>query len=89
MNTYYVTVAANMPYGCGYWEIRAPSVAEARRLAFAHCPDGRWSMFYEHFDDIHPMDRHRHGVIGAENENKPTSWREDLGTQDNIGTGVQ
>lgn len=66
MNTYYVTVAANMPYGCGYWEIHAPTVAEARRLAFAHCPDGRWSMFYEHFDDIHPMDRRLHGVIGAE-----------------------
>lgn len=65
MKTFYVTIAADMPRGCGYWEIHAPDAAEARRLAFAHCPDGRWSMFYDNLDDIHRWDRRRHGVIGA------------------------
>lgn len=67
MKTYYVTISANMPMGCGYWEINAPNEGEARRLAFQHCPEGRWSLMYLTLEDIHPLDRmRRHGVIGPD-----------------------
>lgn len=65
MKTFYVTTAANMPRGCGYWEIGAETEAEARRIAFAHCPEGRWSFMYSSVDEIHEMDRKCHGRLGA------------------------
>lgn len=68
MNTWYVTTSSNMPYGAGYWEIGATDEAEARRLAFEHCPEGRWCFMYDSLDKVHPMDRRRHGFIGASKE---------------------
>ena len=65
---FYVTTAANMPHGCGYWEVNAKDKHQARGLAFLHCPEGRWSFIYESLDDVHEMDRKCHGVIGGEVE---------------------
>ncbi len=63
---FFVTTAANMPHGSGYWEIGANTEAEARALAFAHCPDGRWCFMYESVEEIHEMDRRCHGRIGSD-----------------------
>ena len=71
LRTFYVTTAANMPHGSGYWEIGAHDEDEARQLAFAHCPEGRWSFMYRNLEDIHPLDRKRHGFIGARPEVHP------------------
>ena len=60
--TYYVTVASNMPDGPGYYEIHAPSEGDAREAAFSRLPDGRWSFLYRSLDAIHPLDRIRLGV---------------------------
>lgn len=65
MPTFYVTTAENMPHGAGYWEVHAQTEAQARALAFTHCPDGRWSFIYPTLGAVHPRDRVRHGVIGA------------------------
>ena len=61
---FYVTTAANHPHGSGYWEVGAINETEARRLAHEHCPEGKWSFMYDALDDVHPMDRKRHGFIG-------------------------
>lgn len=66
LKVFYVTVAANMPRGAGYYEIHAESEAHARLLAFAHCPEGRWSFMYDSLEQIHKLDRKCHGVIGGE-----------------------
>jgi hypothetical protein len=65
LSVYYVTVAANMPYGCGHWEIHDKDEVEARRLAFDCIPEGRWSFMYRSLEEVHELDRHRHGTIGA------------------------
>jgi elongation factor P hydroxylase len=62
---FYVTVAANMPHGAGHWVVIAEDESEARRLAFAHCPDGRWSFMYQSIDEVHKLDRKCHGTIGG------------------------
>lgn len=62
---FYVTIAANMPGGSGYYEVHAASESEARDLAFQHCPDGRWSMMYDDLEKVHPLDLRCHGVIGG------------------------
>jgi hypothetical protein len=61
--TYYVTTAANHPRGSGYWEVAAHTKEQAHARAM-DALDGKWSMMYERLEDIHPLDRKRHGRIG-------------------------
>lgn len=63
MRSYYVTVTDSMPFGSGYWEIRAENEDDARRKAFERLPEGRWSFMYTDFENIHPLDRRKHGII--------------------------
>lgn len=60
MKTFYVTVAKNQPFGEGYFEVEADSRDEAHEKAMKTL-DGKWSMLYENLEDIHPLDRKRHG----------------------------
>ena len=63
MNTYYVTVAANHPGGCGYWEVKAQDETEARERAFDSL-GSKWSFIYSTLEEVHPLDRKRHGRLG-------------------------
>lgn len=65
MSMFYVTIAANMPKGCGHYVVHAVSEDEARELAFRHCPEGRWSFIYPSLEDVHELDRKCHGHIGG------------------------
>jgi hypothetical protein len=65
LKSFYVTVAANMPRGSGYYKILAVDEQSARECAFARLPDGRWSFIYPSLDDVHPLDRTYHGTYVA------------------------
>ncbi len=64
--TFYVTIASNQPGGMGCYEIHATSQDHARALAFKYCPDGRWSFLYKTLEEVHALDRRRHGVITSD-----------------------
>jgi hypothetical protein len=63
MNSFFITIGSGMPHGSGYWEIQAETEDQARELAFKHCPDGRWSFLYHRLEDVHKLDRTKHGTI--------------------------
>jgi hypothetical protein len=65
MKTFYVTIASNQPRGPGYYEIKAPTLSDARQVAFNQCPDGRWSFLYTDLDDVHEFDRTCLGTLHA------------------------
>ena len=65
MKTYFATIASNQPKGPGYWEIKASSEVKARE-AVSKALDNRYSMLYDNLEEIHPLDRTRHGLITGE-----------------------
>ena len=73
MNIYYVTSAADMPLGSGYWEVHAETEEEARDIAFKQCPDALWSFLYLNKEDIHPFDAAVcHGILKFQEEEQKT-----------------
>lgn len=59
---FYVTTATNHPGGAGYWEVEAATEEEAHKKAMDALA-GRWAFMYSSLEDVHPMDRFRHGRI--------------------------
>ena len=64
-NTYYATTAFNHPNGAGYWEVKASSRGQAREAA-SEALDNKYCSLYDMLEDIHPLDRTRHGLIEGE-----------------------
>jgi len=62
VRTFYATAAANHPLGCGYYEVRAMGRDDAHN-AMRNTFGDEWSMLYESFDDVHELDRQKHGVV--------------------------
>ncbi len=60
--SYFVTIASNQPLGCGYWEVHAENAAEAHRKAVRQLGT-RWAFLYESLDEVHELDRIKHGEI--------------------------
>jgi hypothetical protein len=59
MKLFYVTIAANQPFGCGYWEVEAKNRSEAQKKTLDKLGQN-WSMLYEDFEQVHPQDRKRY-----------------------------
>jgi len=59
MKLFYVTIAANQPYGPGYWEVEARDRDAAREKTFDKLGSS-WSMRYEDIEQVHPLDRKRY-----------------------------
>ena len=59
---FYVTIAASQPRGSGYYEVRANTEAEARKIVFDNLGQ-LWSFIYSSLEDVHPLDRKKHGVL--------------------------
>lgn len=62
MKEFYFTTAANHPGGSGYWVVWAMNATAAREKMFTFFGP-RWAFEYASLDDIHPDDRHRHGIV--------------------------
>lgn len=62
---FYVTIASNHPKGAGYYEIHEDDYGIARSLCFKHLND-KWCFMYDSLDDIHALDRTKHGELHHE-----------------------
>lgn len=63
--SFFVTIASNQPYGAGYFEVKASDRIKAREATF-DAIGNKWSFMYDSLEDVHPLDRKRHGVIEGE-----------------------
>jgi len=63
MRKYYVTTSADMPRGSGHWLVYADDETACRKLANERIPEGRWCFIYDTLEEVHELDRKRHGTI--------------------------
>lgn len=61
-NAFYVTIASNQPFGCGYFKVYADSLEQAEEKIFAVLGD-RWAFMYRSLEEVHELDRKEHGII--------------------------